>query len=149
MPIFKKENVKLDLYYASGKHEDSGSKVAEVTVLVNNKENNTEIIAVTLRRATDKARKQSFGMGTVRMEFGADEFTNAVHEHFRSDVEKRFKEVMSEVTDFIESGLDNSTWIGAFGLKIYTDADANVLLPDSIINLLTESEPVTEPTATE
>ncbi|KLN95639.1 hypothetical protein [Moellerella wisconsensis] len=138
MPIFKKENVKIDLYYASGKHEESGSKVAEATILINNREDNTEIAAITLRRATDKARKQTYGMGSVRMEFGADKFTNAVHQHFCADIEKRFKEVMSEVNDFFESGLDSSTWIGAFGLKIFSDAEAGALLPESVINLLTD-----------
>ncbi|MEY0334731.1 hypothetical protein AB7W23_21465 [Providencia rettgeri] len=130
-----KELVQADLYYASGKNE-TGDKIAEITLQIVNGENRTEIFATTFRRITDKSRKQTFELGAVRIEQGADEFSMAVYDHFRAGVDSHFKNLMSEVTDFLETGLDTSTWIGAYGLRIYSGVSAEGVLPAVVMDKL-------------
>lgn len=130
-----KELVQADLYYASGKNE-TGDKIAEITLQIVNGENRTEIFATTFRRITDKSRKQTFELGAVRIEQGADEFSMAIYDHFRASVDSHFKNLMSEVTDFLETGLDTSTWIGAYGLRIYSGVSAEGVLPVVVMDKL-------------
>ncbi|MEQ4694050.1 hypothetical protein [Providencia manganoxydans] len=130
-----KELVQADLYYASGKNE-TGDKIAEITLQIVNGENRTEIFATTFRRITDKSRKQTFELGAVRIEQGADEFSMAIYDHFRASVDSHFKNLMSEVTDFLETGLDTSTWIGAYGLRIYSGVSAEGVLPAVVMDKL-------------
>ncbi|MEX6428161.1 hypothetical protein AB7Z98_14065 [Providencia manganoxydans] len=130
-----KELVQADLYYASGKNE-TGDKIAEITLQIVNGENRTEIFATTFRRITDKSRKQTFELGAVRIEQGADEFSMAIYDHFRASVDSHFKNLMSEVTDFLETGLDTSTWIGAYGLRIYSGISAEGVLPAVVMDKL-------------
>nr|WP_181374624.1 hypothetical protein [Pectobacterium carotovorum]AKG47448.1 hypothetical protein pA_00008 [Pectobacterium carotovorum] len=139
-----KEQAQADLYYASSKTE-AGDKVAEITLQIVNGENRNEIFATTFRRITDKSRKQSFELGAVRIEQGGDEFSMAVYDHFRVGVDNHFKTLMSEVTDFLETGLDTSTWIGAYGLKVFSEQPAAIVLPESVLGKLEASLPeVTE-----
>ncbi|MEQ4658450.1 hypothetical protein AB7Z54_14420 [Providencia manganoxydans] len=130
-----KELVQADLYYASGKNE-AGDKIAEITLQIVNGENRTEIFATTFRRITDKSRKQTFELGAVRIEQGADEFSMAIYDHFRTGVDSHFKNLMAEVTDFLETGLDTSTWIGAYGLRIYSGVSAEGVLPVVVMDKL-------------
>ncbi|WP_369427552.1 hypothetical protein [Providencia sp. PROV236] len=130
-----KELVQADLYYASGKNE-TGDKIAEITLQIVNGENRTEIFATTFRRITDKSRKQTFELGAVRIEQGADEFSMAIYDHFRTGVDSHFKNLMAEVTDFLETGLDTSTWIGAYGLRIYSGVSAEGVLPVVVMDKL-------------
>ncbi|MEW2741589.1 hypothetical protein ABZ131_20730 [Providencia rettgeri] len=139
-----KEQVQADLYYASGKTE-TGEKIAEITLQIVNGENRNEIFATTFRRITDKSRKQTFELGAVRIEHGADEFSMAIYDHFRAGVDNHFKTLMAEVTDFLETGLDTSTWIGAYGLKIFSEQPAEIALPENVLAKLKASAPeVTE-----
>lgn len=143
-----KEQVQADLYYASGK-TDTGEKIAEITLQIVNGENRNEIFATTFRRITDKSRKQTFELGSVRIEHGADEFSMAVYDHFRAGVDNHFKKLMAEVTDFLETGLDTSTWIGAYGLRIFSGASAEDILPPNVIDKLEASVPEAVPQVTE
>ncbi|CDL81006.1 hypothetical protein [Xenorhabdus szentirmaii] len=145
MEKINRSNLVFDMYYSSSKNGAAGEKVAEITAIVRDRATGEEVTTTTFKRITGKDRSQKFDLGVIRLSRGNDQFCTSVIEHYRKDVESQFKNLMVEVSDVLESGLNSSTWIGMFGLRVLGDMDAALHLPENVLALLGE-KPIEEPT---
>ncbi|PHM69504.1 hypothetical protein [Xenorhabdus sp. KJ12.1] len=146
MQKINRSNLAFDMYYSSGKNEAAGEKIAEITTIVRDRTTGEEVTTATFKRITSKDRSQKFDLGVIRLSRGNDQFCTSVIEHYRKDVEGQFKNLMADVSDVLESGLNNSTWIGTYGLRIMGDISAENYLPESVLALVGK-KPVEQPAA--
>ncbi|KMJ44985.1 hypothetical protein AB204_11620 [Xenorhabdus khoisanae] len=146
MEKINRSNLVFDMYYSSGKNAAAGEKIAEITAIVRDRATGEEVTTATFKRITGKDRSQKFDLGVIRLSRGNDQFCTSVIEHYRKDVEGQFKNLMIEVSDVLESGLNNSTWIGTYGLRIMGDMSAEQYLPESVLALVGK-KPIEQPTA--
>lgn len=135
MDQINRSNLVFDLYYGSRKNETSGDRIAEITAVVRDRSNGKDVTTAVFRRVTDAQRKKTYELGEVRMLLGKDTFCSAVIDHYRKNPQAQFDNLMTEVTDFLESGLNNSTWIGTFGLRVMGDMDVAQHLPEEVLSL--------------
>lgn len=135
MDQINRSNLVFDLYYGSRKNETNGDRIAEITAVVRDRSNGKDVTTTVFRRITDAQRKKTYELGEVRMLLGKDTFCSAVIDHYRKNPQGQFDNLMTEVTDFLESGLNNSTWIGTFGLRVMGDMDVAQHLPEEVLSL--------------
>ncbi|WP_275378634.1 hypothetical protein [Xenorhabdus bovienii] len=138
MEKINRSNLVFDMYYASEKNATTGEKIAKITTIVRDRATGEEVTTATFKRITGKDRSQKFDLGVIRLSRGNDLFCTSVIEHYRKDVESQFKNLMIEVSDVLESGLNNTTWIGSFGLRIMGDIPAELHLPEDVLKLVGE-----------
>ncbi|PHM52428.1 hypothetical protein [Xenorhabdus hominickii] len=144
MEKINRSNLVFDMYYASRKNGAASEKIAEITTIVRDRATGEEVTTATFKRITGKDRNQKFDLGVIRLSRGNDLFCTSVIEHYRKDVENQFKNLMVEVSDVLESGLNSSTWISMFGLRIMGDIPVEQHLPEEVLTLIGE-KPIEEP----
>lgn len=132
---YKATELVYDMYYASERTEDGG-KVAKITVQIRDASVGLEKQISTLVRTTpkDKAQPAVYSIGAQTVMDGSDPLLVAIEGHYRASGKDLFETLMGEVTDFIETGIDNtSTWIGAYGMKITSGVTLDNYLPADVL----------------
>ncbi|GAA0353527.1 hypothetical protein L9H26_18875 [Morganella psychrotolerans] len=135
MEQINRSDLVFDLFYGSRKNETTGDRIAEITAVVRDRMNGKDVTTAVFRRITDAQRKKTYELGEVRMLLGKDAFCTAVIEHYRKNPQAQFDNLMTEVSEFLESGLNNSTWIGTFGLRVMGDMDVSLHLLEEILSI--------------
>lgn len=134
---YKATELVYDMYYASERTE-GGDKVAKITVQVRDTNTGIEKQVSTLIRNTpkDKTQPATYGIGIQTVTEGSDKLLVGIEGYYRDSGKDLFETLMAEVTDFIESSIDNtSTWIGAYGMKITSGVTLDKYIPADVLAL--------------
>ena len=126
----KRENLTIDMYYASEKAEDEA--VAKITVMIRDNESGAEVQTSTLVR-TGTGEEATYAVGYQNINDATDPLLLKLENHFRSVDKVLFEKLMEVVDEVYTSNLNsNTTWMGQYGLRITTGAQVETVVPESV-----------------
>ncbi|ELV9858500.1 hypothetical protein QMR31_004157 [Salmonella enterica] len=124
-----RENLILDLFYASGKAGDAN--VVRITVVVKDSLNGNDLHTSTLIRTGDE-KSATYAVGGQTISDASDPILLKLETYFRSVDKAMFEKYMIRANEVFESHLNpGNTWLGQYGLRIASNVPASDELPES------------------
>lgn len=123
----------LSMFYSSAIAEETGNKVATLTVQTMGPL--AEILQISkLHCITDENKVKRYSIGEQFIANGSDSLLAAIETWWRDNSAALIEELMIEVMDFILSNVNqNATWIGQYGMKIFENEPVAKRIPDSVL----------------
>lgn len=133
-----------DLFYASSTNAMTADRVATLTIQLRDEAGTTQLSTQLSRTVLRSNKQKVYAVGQQMINDGGDPLLVAAEAYFRKDSATLTESLISEVLDFIEGNLGaGSTWMGVYGMKIYSGEGLANLLPDSVLKTDGQTEPAT------
>lgn len=129
--MYTSNDLSLSMFYSSAIAEESGNKVATLTVQTMGP--SAEILQISkLHCITNENKMKSYSIGEQFIANGSDPLLAAIETWWRDNSSVLIEELMIEVMDFVLSNVNqNATWIGQYGMKIFDNEPVAKRIPDS------------------
>ena len=131
--MYSSNDLTLSMFYSSAIAEESGNKVATLTVQTMG--SSAEILQISkLHCITNENKMKSYSIGEQFIANGSDPLLAAIETWWRDNSSVLIEELMIEVMDFVLSNVNqNATWIGQYGMKIFDNEPVAKRIPDSVL----------------
>ncbi|MBZ6571995.1 hypothetical protein GNE01_04890 [Klebsiella sp. JL973] len=131
--MYTSNDLTLSMFYSSAIAEESGNKVATLTVQTMGP--SAEILQISkLHCITNENKMKSYSIGEQFIANGSDPLLAAIETWWRDNSSVLIEELMIEVMDFVLSNVNqNATWIGQYGMKIFDNEPVAKRIPDSVL----------------
>ena len=131
--MYTSNDLSLSMFYSSAIAEESGNKVATLTVQTMGP--SAEILQISkLHCITNENKMKSYSIGEQFIANGSDSLLAAIETWWRDNSSVLIEELMIEVMDFVLSNVNqNATWIGQYGMKIFDNEPVAKRIPDSVL----------------
>ncbi|HDY3608812.1 hypothetical protein [Klebsiella michiganensis] len=131
--MYTSNDLTLSMFYSSAIAEETGNKVATLTVQTMGP--SAEILQISkLHCITDENKAKRYNIGEQFIANGSDSLLAAIETWWRDNSAALIEELMIEVMDFILSNVNqNATWIGQYGMKIFENEPVAKRIPDSVL----------------
>ncbi|EMT6127473.1 hypothetical protein WMR49_004526 [Klebsiella michiganensis] len=131
--MYTSNDLTLSMFYSSAIAEETGNKVATLTVQTMGP--SAEILQISkLHCITDENKAKRYSIGEQVIANGSDSLLAAIETWWRDNSAALIEELMIEVMDFILSNVNqNATWIGQYGMKIFENEPVAKRIPDSVL----------------
>ena len=131
--MYTSNDLTLSMFYSSAIAEETGNKVATLTVQTMGP--SAEILQISkLHCITDENKAKRYRIGEQFIANGSDSLLAAIETWWRDNSAALIEELMIEVMDFILSNVNqNATWIGQYGMKIFENEPVAKRIPDSVL----------------
>ncbi|MFO3840001.1 hypothetical protein [Klebsiella grimontii] len=131
--MYTSNDLTLSMFYSSAIAEESGNKVATLTVQTMG--SSAEILQISkLHCITNENKMKSYSIGEQFIANGSDPLLAAIETWWRDNSSVLIEELMIEVMDFVLSNVNqNATWIGQYGMKIFDNEPVAKRIPDSVL----------------
>lgn len=131
--MYTSNDLTLSMFYSSAIAEETGNKVATLTVQTMGPL--AEILQISkLHCITDENKVKRYSIGEQFIANGSDSLLAAIETWWRDNSAALIEELMIEVMDFILSNVNqNATWIGQYGMKIFENEPVAKRIPDSVL----------------
>ncbi|MBE8895613.1 MULTISPECIES: hypothetical protein [Klebsiella] len=131
--MYTSNDLSLSMFYSSAIAEESGNKVATLTVQTMG--SSAEILQISkLHCITNENKMKSYSIGEQFIANGSDPLLAAIETWWRDNSSVLIEELMIEVMDFVLSNVNqNATWIGQYGMKIFDNEPVAKRIPDSVL----------------
>ncbi|MDT8623845.1 hypothetical protein [Klebsiella grimontii] len=131
--MYTSNDLTLSMFYSSAIAEESGNKVATLTVQTMGA--SAEILQISkLHCITNENKMKSYSIGEQFIANGSDPLLAAIETWWRDNSSVLIEELMIEVMDFVLSNVNqNATWIGQYGMKIFDNEPVAKRIPDSVL----------------
>ncbi|MCW9583063.1 hypothetical protein ORL36_00195 [Klebsiella pasteurii] len=131
--MYASNDLTLSMFYSSAIAEETGNKVATLTVQTMGP--SAEILQISkLHCITDENKAKRYSIGEQFIANGSDSLLAAIETWWRDNSAALIEELMIEVMDFILSNVNqNATWIGQYGMKIFENEPVAKRIPDSVL----------------
>ncbi|MBZ7395233.1 hypothetical protein [Klebsiella grimontii] len=131
--MYTSNDLTLSMFYSSAIAEETGNKVATLTVQTMGP--SAEILQISkLHCITNENKVKSYSIGEQFIANGSDPLLAAIETWWRDNSSVLIEELMIEVMDFILSNVNqNATWIGQYGMKIFENEPVAKRIPDSVL----------------
>ncbi|MBZ7512712.1 hypothetical protein [Klebsiella grimontii] len=131
--MYTSNDLTLSMFYSSAIAEESGNKVATLTVQTMG--SSAEILQISkLHCITNENKMKSYSIGEQFIANGSDPLLAAIETWWRDNSFVLIEELMIEVMDFVLSNVNqNATWIGQYGMKIFDNEPVAKRIPDSVL----------------
>ena len=131
--MYTSNDLTLSMFYSSAIAEETGNKVATLTVQTMGP--SAEILQISkLHCITNENKMKSYSIGEQFIANGSDSLLAAIETWWRDNSAALIEELMIEVMDFILSNVNqNATWIGQYGMKIFENEPVAKRIPDSVL----------------
>ncbi|WII79721.1 hypothetical protein N5863_15105 [Klebsiella pasteurii] len=131
--MYTSNDLTLSMFYSSAIAEETGNKVATLTVQTMGP--SAEILQISkLHCITDENKEKRYSIGEQFIANGSDSLLAAIETWWRDNSAALIEELMIEVMDFILSNVNqNATWIGQYGMKIFENEPVAKRIPDSVL----------------
>ncbi|CDV89483.1 hypothetical protein ABT929_004213 [Salmonella enterica subsp. enterica serovar Uganda] len=125
-----RENLTMDLFYASGKAGDAN--VARITVVVKDASTGIEVHISTLTRTGDE-KNATYAVGLQTISDASDPILLKLETYFRNVDKGMFEKYMAKSNEVFKSSLNQgNTWLGQYGLRIASGVLVSEELPESV-----------------
>jgi len=130
----KRTDLVYDLFYASNTDPLTADRIATLTIQLRDEVGTTQLSTQLSRTSVRATGKKVYAVGQQMVNDGGDALLVAAESHFRKDTPVLTENLISEVLDFIEGNLGSaSTWLGVYGMKIFSGEDVSKFLPESVL----------------
>lgn len=131
----KRDDLVYDLFYASSTDPMTADRIATLTIQLRDTAGTTQLSTQLSRTILRATKAKIYTIGQQMVNDGGDALLVAAEAYFRKDTDTLTEGLISEVLDFIEGNLGaGSTWMGVYGMKIYSGEALSDLLPDAVLN---------------
>ncbi|WP_177930865.1 hypothetical protein [Klebsiella grimontii] len=130
----KRTDLVYDLFYASNTDPMTADRIATLTVQLRDEAGITQLSTQLSRTVLRSNKQKVYAVGQQMINDGGDPLLVAAEAYFRKDSAALTESLISEVLDFIEGNLGaGSTWMGVYGMKIYSGEALTDLLPKDVL----------------
>lgn len=124
-----------DLYYASNTDPMTADRTATLTIQLRNEAGATKLTTQLSRTIVRATKAKVYAVGQQMIVAGDDALLVAAEAYLRKDTASLTEDLISKVMDFIEGNMGaGSTWMGVYGMKIFSGEQLSALLPASILD---------------
>ncbi|HBW9904209.1 TPA: hypothetical protein MFX83_15535 [Klebsiella pneumoniae] len=124
-----------DLYYASNTDPMTADRTATLTIQLRNEAGATKLTTQLSRTIVRATKAKVYAVGQQMIVAGDDALLVAAEAYLRKDTASLTEDLISKVMDFIEGNMGaGSTWMGVYGMKIFSGEQLSALLPTSILD---------------
>lgn len=124
-----------DLYYASNTDPMTADRTATLTIQLRNEAGATKLTTQLSRTIVRATKAKVYAVGQQMIVAGDDALLVATEAYLRKDTASLTEDLISKVMDFIEGNMGaGSTWMGVYGMKIFSGEQLSALLPASILD---------------
>lgn len=124
-----------DLYYASNTDPMTADRTATLTIQLRNEAGATKLTTQLSRTIVRATKAKVYAVGQQMVVAGDDALLVAAEAYLRKDTASLTEDLISKVMDFIEGNMGaGSTWMGVYGMKIFSGEQLSALLPTSILD---------------
>ena len=126
----KRTDLVYDLFYASS----TDPMIATLTIQLRDEAGVTQLSTQLTRTVLRSNKQKVYAVGQQMINDGGDPLLVAAEAYFRKDTATLTEGLISDVLDFIEGNLGaGSTWMGVYGMKIYSGEALTELLPENVL----------------
>jgi hypothetical protein len=112
----------------------TADRIATLTIQLRDEAGTTQLSTQLSRIVLSSNKQKIYTVGQQMINDGSDALLAAVEVFFRKDTATLTESLISEVLDFIEGNLSaGSTWMGVYGMKIYSGEALTKLLPEDVL----------------
>lgn len=130
----KRTDLVYDLFYASNTDPMTADRIATLTIQLRDEAGTTQLSTQLSRVAMRSSKQKIYSVGQQMINDGGDALLVAAEAFFRKDTATLTEGLISDVLDFIEGNLGaGSTWMGVYGMKIYSGEALTELLPEDVL----------------
>ena len=130
----KRTDLVYDLFYASSTDPMTADRIATLTIQLRDEAGVTRLSTQLTRTVLRSNKQKVYAVGQQMINDGGDPLLVAAEAYFRKDTAKLTEGLISDVLDFIEGNLGaGSTWMGVYGMKIYSGEALTELLPEDVL----------------
>ena len=124
-----------DLYYASNTDPMTADRTATLTIQLRDEAGATKMTTQLSRTIVRATKAKVYAVGQQMIVAGDDALLVATEAYLRKDTASLTEDLISKVMDFIEGNMGaGSTWMGVYGMKIFSGEQLSALLPASILD---------------
>lgn len=124
-----------DLYYASNTDPMTADRTATLTIQLRNEAGATKLTTQLSRTIVRATKAKVYAVGQQMVVAGDDALLVAAEAYLRKDTASLTEDLISKVMDFIEGNMGaGSTWMGVYGMKIFSGEQLSALLPASVLD---------------
>ncbi|MFW4194156.1 hypothetical protein ACKLKD_11480 [Klebsiella sp. 10982] len=124
-----------DLYYASNTDPMTADRTATLTIQLRNEAGATKLTTQLSRTIVRATKAKVYAVGQQMIVAGDDALLVATEAYLRKDTASLTEDLISKVMDFIEGNMGaGSTWMGVYGMKIFSGEQLSALLPASVLD---------------
>mgnify|MGYP001108565235 FL=1 len=124
-----------DLYYASNTDPMIADRTATLTIQLRDEAGATKLTTQLSRTIVRATKAKVYAVGQQMIVAGDDALLVATEAYLRKDTASLTEDLISKVMDFIEGNMGaGSTWMGVYGMKIFSGEQLSALLPASILD---------------
>ncbi|HHT4259149.1 TPA: hypothetical protein ACTYZB_004816 [Klebsiella variicola] len=130
----KRTDLVYDLFYASTTDAVTADRTATLTIQLRDDAGVTQTYTQLCRTTVRSSGEKVYTVGQQMVNSGSDPLLVATEAYFRKNTSTLTEGLISEVLDFIEGNLGaGSTWMGVYGMKIYSGEPLENLLPEDVL----------------
>ncbi|MFV6629340.1 hypothetical protein ACNPHD_17660 [Klebsiella pneumoniae] len=124
-----------DLYYASNTDPMTADRTATLTIQLRDEAGATKLTTQLSRTIVRATKAKVYAVGQQMIVVGDDALLVATEAYLRKDTASLTEDLISKVMDFIEGNMGaGSTWMGVYGMKIFSGEQLSALLPASVLD---------------
>ena len=124
-----------DLYYASNPDPMTADRTATLTIQLRDEAGATKLTTQLSRTIVRATKAKVYAVGQQMIVAGDDALLVATEAYLRKDTASLTEDLISKVMDFIEGNMGaGSTWMGVYGMKIFSGEQLSALLPASVLD---------------
>ncbi|EIW8528441.1 MULTISPECIES: hypothetical protein [Klebsiella] len=124
-----------DLYYASNTDPMTADRTATLTIQLRDEAGATKLTTQLSRTIVRATKAKVYAVGQQMIVAGDDALLVATEAYLRKDTASLTEDLISKVMDFIEGNMGaGSTWMGVYGMKIFSGEQLSALLPASVLD---------------
>ncbi|HCL5638177.1 TPA: hypothetical protein N2N45_004260 [Klebsiella aerogenes] len=130
----KRTDLVYDLFYASSTDPLTADRIATLTIQLRDESGVTQLSTQLSRTVLRSSNQKIYAVGQQMINDGGDALLVAAEAYFRKDAATITEDLIGDVLDFIEGNLGaGSTWMGVYGMKIYSGEELSALLPEDVL----------------
>ncbi|ELP0880781.1 hypothetical protein [Klebsiella pneumoniae] len=130
----KRTDLVYDLFYASNTDPMTADRIATLTIQLRDEAGVTQLSTQLSRTVLRSNQQKIYAVGQQMINDGGDALLVAAEAYFRKDTATLTEDLIGDVLDFIEGNLGaGSTWMGVYGMKIYSGEELSALLPEDVL----------------
>ncbi|WP_181421232.1 hypothetical protein [Klebsiella aerogenes] len=130
----KRTDLVYDLFYASNTDPMTADRIATLTIQLRDEAGVTQLSTQLSRTVLRSNQQKIYAVGQQMINDGGDALLVAAEAYFRKDTATLAEDLIGDVLDFIEGNLGaGSTWMGVYGMKIYSGEELSALLPEDVL----------------
>lgn len=130
----KRTDLVYDLFYASSTDPLTADRIATLTIQLRDESGVTQLSTQLSRTVLRSSNQKIYAVGQQMINDGGDALLVAAEAYFRKDTATLAEDLIGDVLDFIEGNLGaGSTWMGVYGMKIYSGEELSALLPEDVL----------------